>query len=308
MKHLSGVIIPAVTPFDRDGSLRLDWLQRNLVQWNRTRINGVMVLGSNGEFRSLDDNEALEVIKTAAGAISNEKALIVGIGRESLYQTLAFLNRVEDSALNIDYVSVLTPCYFKKAMTDQALISYYTHVADQSPYPVLLYSAPGFANSVCISPEALKILAAHPNIAGIKDTSGDMMPAYMESVGARDDFSVIAGSLSNVMVCLERGGRAGVLSAANYLPEACAELFLIMETAGPEKAIAYYEQLKSLAAQTGGRAGIAGVKAAMELMGYRGGSPRLPVLPCDADTVKEIHHYMNSSSLLSLEHNRPFPT
>lgn len=302
MTQLNGVIIPSVTPFDKDGALRLDWLKENCSRWNRTRISGVMVLGSNGEFRALSDDEAFEVIKTAVQAVSKEKALIVGIGRESLCQTLDFLDRIVAASLDISYVSVLTPCYFKNAMTDQALIAYYQAIADKSPYPVLLYCAPGFANSVCISPQALRALADHPNIVGIKDTSKDMMASYMSLIKDCDYFSVIAGSLGNVMCCLEHGGHAGVLSAANYFPEACAKLFDIMETDGLEAARLYYAKLKPLVAQTGGRNGIAGVKAAMNVMGYHGGYPRLPVLPCDITVIQDIQNcVMDNQEMLSGE-------
>ena len=116
-------------------------------------------------------------------------------------------------------MSVLTPGYFKNLMTDHALIDYYQAIADFSPYPVLIYCAPGFANAVRISPEALRILADHPNIAGIKDTSPDMMSAYMDCVGGRDDFQVLAGSLNNFFLCTLRGGKGGILSAANYFAE-----------------------------------------------------------------------------------------
>lgn len=302
MEQFSGVIIPAVTPFDKDGTLRFDWLQENCARWNRTSVDGIMVLGSNGEFRSVDDDEAFEVIETASQTVSKDKKLIVGIGRESLRQTLTFLKRIASSALNINYVSVLTPCYFKNAMTDETLIAYYRAVANESPYPVLLYCAPGFANGVCISPQALQILSEHPNIVGIKDTSKDMMSAYLSSVDRNEHFSVISGSLSNIMTCLEQGGRAGVLSAANYFPESCAKLFTLMKTEGLETAKSYCTQLKTLVAQTGGRGGVAGVKATMGLMGYKGGYPRLPVLPCDSATVDTIQHCIeNSKSLLSCE-------
>ena len=198
----------------------------------------------------------------------------LGFSACSLFQTLAFLKRIEAAALNVSYVSVLTPGYFKNAMTDQALIDYYCAIADQSPYPVLLYCAPRFANNVCISPQVLQVLAEHPNIVGIKDTSDNMMSSYMSSVGGLSDFSVVAGSLRNVMGCLEKGGTAGVISAANYFPNACAKLFAIAKTDGLEAAMSYHGRLQALVSQTGGRSGVSSVKAAMEAIGYdtvRGG-------------------------------------
>ena len=288
MKNLNGIIIPAVTPFDESGALRLDMLKDNFARWNTTGAQGIMVLGSNGEFRSLSDDEAFTVIKTASETISKEKTLIAGIGRESLYHTLAFLNRIQKEGLTIDYVSVLTPHYFKSLMTDDALVEYYAAVADASKYPVLLYCAPSFANNVCISREALKRLADHPNIAGIKDTSKDMMNTYMDAVGGRADFEVLSGSLGTIMTCLERGGKGGVVSAANYFPNACAKLCELAKEKGLKAAREYHKQLESLSALTGARASVAGVKATMNLMGYSAGVPRKPVQPCTKELTAEF--------------------
>ncbi|WP_434310550.1 dihydrodipicolinate synthase family protein [Hominifimenecus sp. rT4P-3] len=288
MKKLEGVLIPAVTPFDDSGALRLDWLRENYERWNRTDVNGCMALGSNGEYRALDDEESLAVIKAAGETLSEEKIFMAGIARESLYQTLCFLRRLQQEKVRIDYASVLTPCYFKNAMTDEALIDYFTTVANESPYPVVLYCAPGFANGVCISVEAVKVLADHPNIVGIKDTSPDMMTQYLQAVGGREDFAVFSGTLGMTMTCLAGGGQGGVLSSANYFPEVCARLYQIFREEGLSAATDFFTQLKGLIKETGGRAGIAGVKATMNLMGFHGGVPRKPVLPCSLEEQAAI--------------------
>ena len=192
-EKLTGVIIPTATPFDNDGDLSTEMLERNFARWNATNVRGYMCLGSNGEFRSLSDEESLRVVERSV-ALKADKTLIVGVGRESLRLTLAFLDKVIDLGPGVDYVSVLTPHYFAKLMGDDALVGYYTAVADHSRVPVLLYAAPGFANSVVISPAAVRALADHPNIHGMKDTTPAMMLDYMLSVGGRQDFSVLAGS------------------------------------------------------------------------------------------------------------------
>lgn len=292
MKKIDGIIIPAATPFDADGTLRLDWLRENYRIWNKSGVAGVMALGSNGEFRALSDDESFEVIRAASEIISPEKVFIAGIGRESLFQTLAFLKRLEDADLRIDYVSVLTPCYFRGLMTDEAMIDYYTAVADASRYPVLIYCAPSFANDVKVSPAALRVLADHPNIAGVKDTTPDQMPAYVEMAGGRDDFMIIAGKLSNIMYCLEHGGPGGIISSSNYFPNACARLIEILHRDGMDAAKAYYEKLSELGSKTGGRAGVAGMKAVMNLTGKKGGYPRRPVLPVKESALREIRAYI----------------
>ena len=294
MKKMEGIIVPCVTPFDETGNLRLDWLKENYKKLNRTDVGGYMALGSNGEFRSLSDDEAFAVIQAAAQAKAPDKVLIAGVGRESLYQTLAFIARVAEARTEVDYLSVLTPGYFKNLMTDHALIDYYQAIADFSPYPVLIYCAPGFANDVRISPEALRILADHPNIAGIKDTSPDMMSAYMDCVGGRDDFQVLAGSLNNFFLCTLRGGKGGILSAANYFPETCVEFCRVIREGNRKAAEDFMRQLKEAAKETGGKAGVAGVKAVMNLMGYQGGVPRKPVQACGESFMEKAEAYVRN--------------
>lgn len=283
MRKLHGAIIPVVTPFSRDGEILFDGIRANLEKWNRTGVGGYMFLGTNGEFRSLSDEESVRVTEASLDAAAGDKAHIVGIGRESLHQTLAVLRLMRPLWEDIDYFSVLTPCYFKKQMTDDALYAYYTAIADASPVPLLLYTAPSYANQVTISPELLRCLADHPNIAGIKDTSADMMDSYMDAAGGRGDFAVIAGSVKNLQACLARGGESGILSAANYLPEACAEIIRCFDEGDVPRFEAKAAALRALTAATAAPYGVSGVKACMNLLGYTGGWPRLPVLPLAED-------------------------
>lgn len=294
---LNGIIVPAVTPFDKAGNIDFEGMKHNYEKWNRTKVRGYMCLGSNGEFRSLDDRESLDVIKAAAEYKGEDKTLIAGVGRESLRGTLAFIDRLHEEQAAVDYVSVITPCYFAKLMTDGALLKYFTAVADHSPYPVLLYCAPGFVNQVCIPVDVVEQLAAHPNIHGIKDTSVNMMETYMQALAGREDFEVLAGSLGNLMTCLEMGGHGGVVSAANYFPDKCAEFMGMYQSGCKKDAAAYLDKLKKLAAATGGRASVAGVKCTMNLTGYQGGYPRLPILPVSEEMRAQIERGLDSASI-----------
>lgn len=288
LDKIDGIVIPVITPFDDNERLNLNMMEFNFNYWNKTDIKGYMCLGSNGEFRSLSDQESLIVIQAAAKLKGKDKCLIAGVGRESLYQTLKFVDKIQEQQLKIDYISVLTPNYFKKLMTDKSLIQYYLDIANYSSYPVLAYCAPDYANSVNISIETLKVIAKHPNIVGIKDTSKDMMTKYMDVVGHRDDFMVIAGSLNNIMECLEKGGSGGVISAANYFPEMCAKLINIFQEEGIVCAKKYYDTLKVIVQNTGAVGGIAGIKYCMDLIGLKGGNPRRPILPLEPELKTKV--------------------
>lgn len=294
MGKLSGIIVPAVTPFDENGNISFSALEFNYDKWKETPVAGFMCLGSNGEFRMLSDDEALDVIRVSSEK-AGERTFIAGIGRESLYQTLKFMERVNKLKTRIDYYSVLTPSYFKGRMTDEALIDYYTEIADASPIPVLLYCAPAFANEVTISKEAVAALADHPNIHGIKDTSKNMLDSYMDAVGGRSDFEVVSGSMSTLMKCLDRGGKGGVVSAANYFPAECCEVVRLYNEEGREAAMAYYEKIKELISKTGARGSVAGVKCTMNLVGLKGMFPRKPVLPISEEEERSYREALAES-------------
>lgn len=287
MNYPTGIVVPVATPFNEDQSINFDMLSSNIKKWNQTDIAGYMSLGSNSEFTSLDDEESLDVLETIA-LLKGSKYLIAGAGRESLLHTCRFIDKIMARNIAVDYISILTPHYFRKAMTDDALVAYFTAVADHSPLPVLLYCAPAYANSVVISPEVLRRLADHTNIAGIKDTTPDMMDRYLDAVGGRDDFVVFAGSVGNIMPCLARGGKGGILSAANYYPQQCAHLMRVFEEEGLERAKVYHAILYAFAKRTGGSNGVASLKACMNLCGFQAGIPRLPMQPLSPESVEEM--------------------
>ncbi|BEU88886.1 dihydrodipicolinate synthase family protein [Selenomonas sp. TAMA-11512] len=298
-RELKGIIIPAVTPFMESGEIDFAAMEHNYRKWSKTDVEGFMCLGSNGEFRSLTDDESFAVIKKAA-ELKGDRMLIAGIGRESLYHTLAFLDRLHEAKPAVDFVSVLTPCYFAGLMSDEALVDYFTRVADHSRYPVLLYCAPTFVNNVCISVDAVRTLADHPNIYGIKDTSKVMMDDYMDAVGGREDFSVLAGSVGNLAKCLAKGGKGGVVSAANYFPSHCVDILKAFEKDGLQGAETHIAEVQRLAKATGAKASVSTVKATMNLVGLKGGYTRRPILPVKESVVEEIRTALKAENLSDL--------
>lgn len=291
---LRGVIIPCTTPFTSgDEAVDSAALEHNFGMWNATGVAGYMVLGTNGEFKNLNDDESRTVVEVAAANKGN-KTLIVGAGRESTRNTIEFIESLEPWYPQIDYISVLTPHYFAKLMDGPALTEYFTQVADASPIPVLLYVIPGQANGVVVPPAVLTKLAEHPNIAGVKDTSPSMMVDYMLATAGRDDFDVLAGSLNNIMTAMAFGGLGGVVSAANYLPEECAKLTDLYFNDSPEVAHRYYTLLQRVAKAGGGKKGVASVKAAMNARGYQAGLPRRPLQPVSAEMDADIRAALES--------------
>jgi len=277
-EKLSGVFAPVTTAF-KDDKLDLDSLRSNLRKLGETALTGYLALGSNGEFRSLSDAEQLEVLEVFAQE-KGEKVVMVGTGCESAKETIEKTEQV--AALGFEFASVLTPSYFAKQMDDQALLDFYTRVADNVSIPILIYNAPRFAGGVEISPKALSQLAAHNNIVGMKDSSlvgpnrflAVLPNAHLNSASA---FQVLAGSANFFYPSLHLGAVGGILSLANYLPALCCDLYRLFLEGAYREARDLHFRLLRLNVAVSSVYGVAGVKAAMDLLGFVGGEPRQPL-------------------------------
>ena len=221
LERLSGIFPPMATPFC-DQKLDLDAVVYNIEKMNQTGVLGVMPLGSNGEFRAVNDEETVSIIKTNNKHLPPDKTLIAGAGRDSAYYTVEMVKRVADAGA--DYASIVTPHYFAEKMTDEALCRYYEYVADRSPIPLLLYCVPIYAGGVVISYAAVKHLAQHENIVGMKDTTKEDIAGYIAAGKDGAEFHVLAGTIKKFLGGLKLGAVGGVLSVAVYLPQLCAAL------------------------------------------------------------------------------------
>lgn len=294
-EKLSGIFPPVMTPFN-NGKIDYDGLAFNIERMNKTALRGYMPLGSNGEFRSLDDAESIEVIKTIARVKSADKVLMTGTGRESAWATIEFTKKA--AGAGADFASVLTPHYYAKKMEDENLVRYFTEVADASPIPVLMYCAPAYAAGVLLSRNAVTELSKHPNIVGMKDTSKEDIAGYIGAVSPGAEFYVLAGTVTKFFKGLSCGAIGGVLSMANYFPELCCELQELFDAGKTTEAETLSARLISLNEKTTGAYGVAGVKAAMNLLGYRGGEPRVPLLPLKNDELETLRNTLKAEGFL----------
>lgn len=295
-ERLSGVYPPCVTPFDEDENISFEGIRKNIAAYNETSIVGMMPLGSNGEFRSLDDEESLKIVEIYVKERKPDKAIMAGAGRESAKTTIDFVKKVAD--LGVDFVSLLPPHYFAKNMTDDVLERFFTRVADQSPVPVLVYNAPKFASGVLLSPELITKIAQHPNIVGMKDTSKEDISAYVNAVPSDAEFYVLAGSINKFYDGLVAGAVGGVLSLADYLPSLACRLHDLYRTGKVEEAQKYDVYLRELSSNAAGKYGVAGVKAAMNLLGLHGGIPRDPLPPLSNERQEELRTVLKQEKLL----------
>jgi 4-hydroxy-2-oxoglutarate aldolase len=283
-KKLSGVFAPVVTPFSSD-KLALDDLRYNLQKLNETDLAGYLALGSNGEFRSLTDKEQIQVLEIFAEE-KGDKVIMVGTGCESTKQTIEKSQLVCE--MGFDYVSVLTPSYFAKQIDGNILKSHFERIADSIDIPVLLYNAPGFTGGIRIPVKTILELSRHQNIAGMKDSSPEGPAKLLANLNPDVDFHVLAGSANFFYPCLHLGVPGGIISLANALPEPCCDLYRLFTQGKYDEARILHFRLSRLNQAVSGKWGVAGVKAAMDIMGFKGGQPRHPLRAVTNEAAEEI--------------------
>lgn len=284
--NLSGVFPPIATPFDVDGEVDPAALRSNIARWMPSGVRGIVALGSNGEAPLLDEKESDVVIAAAREEVPRDRMLIAGTGRESTRLTIDASRRA--SALGADAVLVRTPSYFKPRMTPDAFARHYMAVADAVLVPVILYNYPA-VTGVNLTPDTVARLARHQNIVGIKETSTDagQIAACVDATSG-EDFAVLAGSAPAFYAALCLGARGAILAAACVVPRLCVELYTAFNSADHARARNLQRLLIPIAVAVTSAHGVPGLKAAMELAGYKAGKPRAPLSPASDDVVAMI--------------------
>jgi dihydrodipicolinate synthase/N-acetylneuraminate lyase len=168
---LHGIFPPITTPFYPDGNVYYKKLEHNVERYSKTPVAGIVVLGSTGEAIMLSDQEQHDVLKTARETAAPNKVLIAGTGGESAIETLRLTEYAAE--LGYDVALIRTPHFYRPQMQPANLLAFYRAVADRSPLPILIYNVPPFT-AYNMPPELVIELAEHPNIIGIKESSGDV--------------------------------------------------------------------------------------------------------------------------------------
>ena len=289
-QKLRSILLPITTPFypadaPAAGSVDEDALRFNLQKWTRTGIGGVVVLGSTGERVHLDESEYLRVIDLARAQVSRDLAFIAGAGQHS---TIGTINEIQKAAeRGADAVLVITPHYYRAAITQDALVEYYSAVADASPVPVLLYSMPALTG-IKIEPETIARLSEHPNIIGVKDSSNDVSGFAATVKLCPPDFAVMTGNGTVLLDALRAGATGAILAVGCVVPEICVEIFRAFDGGDEGRASLLQGKLTPLATAVTTRFGIGGLKAALDMAGYHGGAVRAPLPAADATARREI--------------------
>lgn len=293
--RLDGIYPPIPTPFDESGDLALDKLAQNMQRWNRTGIAGYVVLGSNGEFVLLSEKEKLEVLRTVRERASAGKFVLAGTGCEGTIETIKLTKKAAE--IGADAAVLITPSYYKGKMDDAALQYHYQTIADASPIPCILYNMP--ANTgVDMSAAVVVKLAQHPNIIAIKDSSGNVVKMGDIIRQVSPEFQVFAGSAGFLYPAMVLGAVGGVLALANIAPERCVDIYnYAREGRHAEAAALQLRMIPANAAVTAGF-GIAGLKAAMDMVGLYGGPVRGPLRPLNEQQQANLRSILTTAGII----------
>jgi 4-hydroxy-2-oxoglutarate aldolase len=283
--RLRGIFPPIPTIFDASGRIDRRAMGDNTRRSMATDLAGVLALGSNGEAALLDEDESQTVVETVREHVPRERALLVGVGRESTRQTISAAKRAAKAGA--DAVLVRTPFFYKSQMTGEALYAHFHAVADASPVPVLLYNLPG-VTGVSFTLPIVTRLADHQNVVGIKETSPDV-ERLGQFTGVRPDrFRVLCGCAPVVYPALVSGAAGAILAVANVLPDECVSIYEHVNAGRHHEALELQRKITPLAQLVTTVHGVAGLKVALELAGYHGGPVRAPLLAATSRVRDDI--------------------
>jgi 4-hydroxy-2-oxoglutarate aldolase len=286
MLKLQGIYPPIATPFDHEGNIYKVKVRHNVERWNRVGLSGYVVCGSTGESVYLSFEEKLELFGLVAEAAAPEKQLLAGTGVESVRETVALTNKAAE--MGYKAAMVRTPHYYKNLLArGEAQALYFRAVADQSKIPLMIYNWPQ-ATGIDIPADTVSLLSEHPNIIAIKESSGNLEKVMQMIRTVKKGFQVLVGSAPTLYPSFAIGAVGAVLAHANAAPYSVVAIWEAFRTRENEAALDWQNRIGRAAALVTTKYGIPGLKHAMDLNGYYGGPPRLPLTPVGPEAKREI--------------------
>lgn len=294
-KPLEGVYVALTTPFVGD-DIAPEKIRENVLKYNETALAGYLVLGSTGECVSLSDAESLALIEAVLDSAGPGKRVLVGTARESTQRTIEFTNRVAE--FGVSAALVRPPSYYRSKMTRDALRKHYLALAEAAKIPLLIYNIPQ-NTGLSLDTQLIVELASHPNVAGLKESSGSLV--YLGEVVPHvpPGFHYFLGSGHVIYPGLEMGADGAILAVANAAPELSAEIFHLFRAGRKDEARRRQFDLIPLNKAVIETYGIPGLKYAQDLRGYYGGPARLPLLPIEDKGKREIGSLLEKLGLLA---------
>jgi len=300
--NLSGIFPPICTPFTKTGELDLENLRRNVKKYAAQPLRGIVVMGTNGEVAHLSADErnlliaeTVKVVKSEAKTLGKDLIVVAGVGDQT---TQATIQRAKDAATRgADAALVVNPYFFP--LSPKLLEDHFRAVADASPIPVILYNVPKTTN-IDIPVDVVVRLSSHPNIIGLKDSGGNITNiARIIYQTQKNNFQVLAGSASFLLPTLLMGGVGGVCALANIAGTECAEVISLYKQGKLPAAIKLQQTLLEPNVAVTATFGVAGLKWALDAIGWYGGPPRRPLQPLNETDIKTLQSILSKANLLT---------
>jgi len=292
--HIHGIIPPVATPMRADEELDLPRLRWFLDRLIAAGVHGVFVLGTNSEFYALDEREKQAVVATAVEHVNKRVPVYAGTGAESTREVVRLTQMAEREGA--DGVSIITP-YFVSP-TQQEIYDHYRRIAEHTRLPVLLYNNPGTCGGVKIDVDTAVRLAQVPNIAGMKDSSGDLQNTNEVVRAVPDTFAVMMGRDTLILPALLFGARGAVPATGNIAPALLVEIYETFRRGDFEASKAAQLRLNPLRLALGLCTAPGAVKEALEVLGLSIGPCRAPVSGLAPDKLPKMRAALQAAGLM----------
>ncbi|MBB3126173.1 4-hydroxy-tetrahydrodipicolinate synthase [Paenibacillus rhizosphaerae] len=288
-----GIIPAMVTPFDDNGRLHEKVVRQMIRRLLQAGVHGIFVLGTNGEFFAMNDDEKVELVRIAADEIAGQVPLYAGSGAVTTAETVSLSRKLEEAGA--DVLSVITP-YFVPVNPSE-IHEHFKAAAGSTDLPIVLYNIPA-RTGVMLEAGTVASLSQIPNIVGVKDSSGNFEHMLQLIQQTDPDFSVLAGTDSFILSVLMAGGSGAIAASANIAPEKVVSIYSHWqagrhaEAAKAQADIAVVRKLMQYGTIP------AGLKEVMNQLGIEAGSPRLPVQPVSAEVRSTIAHVLGEAGFV----------
>lgn len=291
--EIKGIITAMVTPMDEDQQIDYTAARELVRKLLSKGVDGLFILGTNGEAHALTNEERLAFAKTIVDEVGGRVPVYAGVGENSTAATITLAKEMEK--LNVDALSVITPYFIPPSQEE--LIEHYRRIASAVALPILIYNMPG-KTGVNVEPETVQVLADISNLVGIKDSSGnlDNMKRYIACTKGKD-FAVLSGSDSLILAVLEAGGAGGVSATSNLITDTIVSIYKYWQAGKLEEAKIAQAAIEPLRVVLKFGTIPSVLKASLNLAGIQVGSPRLPVMVPNEENMEKIKQMVKGYQL-----------
>ena len=297
MNGFSGLYIPCITPFDKEtGDIAPVHFRNNIRKWLEEPIDGYVLFGSTGEGVLVEDEEKLKLIEYARELIPPGLKIVIGITADSTRSIIKKAKKL--GAAGGDAFLIAAPPYFGAYLSPGALADHYRAIADEVPAPVILYHIPKYTKVVMEAPLVAE-LVRHPNIVGIKDSSGDVKRFADFTNACGKDCAIFVGNGALLYTALELGASGGIVAVGQFAPKLAAGVIEAFRAGDARRAGELQEKLAPMHKEIVAAHGAVGTKAALDRVGYYGGPPRSPLKPLGQKDLQQMARTMQGAGILA---------